>query len=188
MPPYNAAPGLRGQTARRQGRPKGETTTMISAKMQQAINEQIQCEFASAYLYLAMAAWLENQNLPGAAHWMKKQFAEEQTHAMKLFEHVVDRAGQVTLGGIETPKVEYGGLRQVFEAVLTHERLVTASINGLYEVALAEKDYAAQVMLQWFISEQVEEEKNVEDILREIVACDKPHLQLMVDHHLSKRA
>ncbi|HOA72949.1 MAG TPA: ferritin [Phycisphaerae bacterium] len=161
---------------------------MLSQKMQAAFNEQIRNEIASGYLYLAMSAYLESQNFGGAAHWMREQYKEELDHAAKLFKHVTDRSGRVVLEAIEKPPVEFGSLKEVFQAVLAHEQKVTGLINKLYETALAEKDYPAQIELQWFIKEQVEEEKTVEDILAQIEACDgKPHLLLMIDHHLGKR-
>jgi ferritin len=153
-----------------------------------AFNEQIRNEFASAYLYLSMSAWLESQNFPGGAHWMKAQYKEELTHGEKLFGLVNDRNGRVILEGIDKPAAEFGTLAETFKAVLAHEQKVTACINKVYEVALAEKDYAAQIELQWFIKEQVEEEKTVQDILIQLEACDnRPHLMLMIDHHLAKR-
>jgi len=119
---------------------------------------------------------------------MREQYKEELDHAAKLFKHVTDRSGRVVLEAIEKPPVEFGSLKEVFQAVLAHEQKVTGLINKLYETALAEKDYPAQIELQWFIKEQVEEEKTVEDILAQIEACDgKPHLLLMIDHHLGKR-
>ena len=161
---------------------------MLTPKMQGALNDQIANEFASAYLYLAMSAWLESQNFPGAAHWMKEQYKEELAHGEKLYKFVTDRGGRVVLAGIDKPASDYGSLADTFKAVHAHEQKVTASIHRLYEVALAEKDYAAQVELQWFIKEQVEEEKTVQDILLQLEACDgKPHLLLMIDRHLAKR-
>lgn len=162
---------------------------MISQKMQAGLNEQIRNEIASGYLYLAMSAWLESQNFPGAAQWMRAQYKEELEHAAKLFAHVNDRNGRVILEEIPKPPADFGGLKETFEATLAHEQKVTASINKLYELALAEKEYPTQIELQWFIKEQVEEEKNVEDILTQINACDgRPHLMLMIDKRLGKRA
>lgn len=161
---------------------------MISQKMQDALNDQIAKEFSSAYLYLAMSAWLEAQNFPGGAHWMKSQYKEEISHAEKLCKLIMDRSGRVILAAIPQPQAEFGTLTDTFKAVLAHEEKVTASINRLYEVSLAEKDYATQVELQWFITEQVEEEKTVLDILSQLEACEgRPHLMLMIDRHLGKR-
>ncbi len=162
---------------------------MLSQKMQAGLNEQIRNEIASGYLYLAMSAWLESQNMPGGAHWMRAQYKEELDHAGKLFALVTERNGRVILEGLDKPASDYGTLKEVFEATLAHEQKVTAAINKLYEIALAEKDYATQIELQWFIKEQVEEEKNVENILLQIEACDaRPHLMLMIDKRLGKRA
>ncbi len=161
---------------------------MISSKMQEAINEQINKEMFSSYLYLSMAAYFESTGLPGAAAWMYVQAEEERGHAMKLFKHLVDRGGKVTLKAIAAPETEWAGPMAAFKAVYAHEQLVTQSIHALYALALDEKDYAMQVELQWFISEQVEEEKNaleIVDSMKRIEAHETAVLQL--DHRLSKR-
>jgi ferritin len=161
---------------------------MISTKMQNAINEQINKEMFSSYLYLSMAAYFERTGLPGAAKWMYVQSGEETGHAMKLYAHLVDRGGVVSLGAIAAPQTDWAGPMAAFKAVYEHEQFITGSINGLYETALAEKDYAAQVLLQWFINEQVEEEKNavaVIDSMNRIEAHETAVLQL--DHQLGKR-
>ncbi len=161
---------------------------MLSDKMLKAVNDQIELELSSAYLYRAMAADCEAQNLPGFAHWYKVQFQEEQSHAMKLFEHVADRNGRVVLGPVAKPKMEFGSALDGFKEVLAHERKVTASIHRLYELAGAEKDYAMQVLLQWFIKEQVEEEKTAEDVIRQLEAIgDKAHLLLLLDRKMGDR-
>ncbi len=161
---------------------------MISKPMQDAINEQINKEFFSSYLYLSMAAYFESTGLPGAAKWMYAQAGEEKEHAMKLFAHLVDRGGKVTLKVIGAPETEWAGPMAAFKAVYEHEQFITKSIYDLYEVALKEKDYATQVLLQWFITEQVEEEKNalatIESMNR-IEAHETAVLQL--DHQLGKR-
>ncbi len=161
---------------------------MISKAMQAAINEQISKEMFSSYLYLSLAAYFEDTGLPGAANWMYVQAEEEHEHAMKLFKHLVDRGGRVHLKAIAAPETEWAGPMAAFKAVYAHEQGVTESIHGLYEVALNENDYAAQVMLQWFIEEQVEEEKNASEIvasMERIEAHDTAVLQL--DHQLLKR-
>ena len=161
---------------------------MISKAMQDAINEQINKEMFSSYMYLSMAAYFENTGLTGAASWMHAQAGEENEHAMKLFGHLVDRGGKVELKAIAAPQTEWAGPMAAFVAVYEHEQFVTKSIHALYEVALEEKDYAAQVLLQWFISEQVEEEKNASEIvdsMKRIEAHETAVLQL--DHQLSKR-
>jgi ferritin len=161
---------------------------MITDKMAKALSEQVNFELSSAYLYLAMAAQFEAENLPGFAQWMKVQYQEETGHAMKLFGYVADRGGRVTLNAIAKPATEFGAPLEIFKTVLAHERKVTAAINSLYELAIAEKDYATQSQLQWFINEQIEEEKTAENIIRQIEAfADKAHLLLMLDHRLGER-
>ena len=161
---------------------------MISDAMQKAINEQINKELYSSYLYLSMAGYFEANNLPGFAKWMYVQADEERGHGMKLFEHLVDRSGQVMLAPIAGPQTEWKTNLEVFKQIQSHEAAVTASINALYEVALHEKDYAAQVLLQWFITEQVEEEKNAADIVQQLELIDAHGTAvLMLDHQLGKR-
>jgi ferritin len=161
---------------------------MIGKAMQDAMNEQINKELFSSYLYLSMAAYLETKNLPGFAHWMRVQESEEREHAMKFYDFIIERGGQVVLKAIDAPKIEWNSTMEIVEEVATHEAKVSASINGLYELALQEKDYPAQIMLQWFITEQVEEEKNAAEIvasLKMIEAHETAVLQL--DHRLGKR-
>jgi ferritin len=156
--------------------------------MQDAMNDQINKELFSSYLYLSMAAWFEDRNLPGFANWMRVQADEEREHAMKIYDFILERGGKVALKAIDAPKTEWNSTLEVAEEVAAHEGKVTASIHALYELALKEKDYPAQVMLQWFISEQVEEEKNAAEIvasLKMIEAHETAVLQL--DHRLSKR-
>lgn len=161
---------------------------MIGKIMQDAMNEQINKELFSSYLYLSMAAWFEDRNLPGFANWMRVQADEEREHAMKIYDFILERGGKVALKAIDAPKAEWNSTLEVAEEVAAHEGKVTASIHALYELALKEKDYPAQVMLQWFITEQVEEEKNAAEIvasLKMIEAHETAVLQL--DHRLSKR-
>ena len=161
---------------------------MLSKTMQDAINEQIQKEYHSSYLYLAMSAYCEASNLPGSAKWMRVQSQEELSHAMKLFDHVVDRGGRVTLQAIQQPAAEYKSALDVFEKVLAHEQLVTASIHKLYALSLKENDYAAHIMLQWFVAEQVEEEKNAGEAVEQLKAVGESKNGLfMVDRGLGKR-
>jgi ferritin len=160
----------------------------INKKMQDAINEQINAELYSAYLYLSMSAFFEGQNLPGFAKWLRVQFEEEQEHALKFYDFVLERGGEVELKAIAKPAATWESPLAAFKEVLKHEQHVTALINGLYEVALVEKDYASQVLLQWYISEQVEEEDNASQIvasLERIAAHETAVLQL--DHQLGKR-
>ena len=159
---------------------------MIAKKVQDAINAQIQKENYSAYLYLAMAADCEAKNLKGFATWLRVQYQEEVSHALKLYDYLLERGGTVALQPIQAPPADFGTPLQMFEQVLAHEQYVTASINSLYEVALAEKDYATQVFLQWFISEQVEEEASAGEVLEKIRMTGDRAL-VYLDKELGKR-
>jgi ferritin len=161
---------------------------MFDQKLQEAMNRQIKHEISSAYLYLAMAAYCESINLPGCAHWMKTQYGEEMGHAMKFYEFIHDRGGRVVLQAIEQPQADFKGALDVFEKTLAHEQKVTALINELYELAIAKKDYPSQIFLQWFITEQVEEEKNAAVIVETLkLIVDKPHSLIYMDKQLGKR-
>ena len=161
---------------------------MLSKKAQDALNDQIQKEFASAYLYLAMAAHLENRIFPGMAHWMRVQAHEEFGHAMRLFDFVNAREGRVMLQAITQPQADFGTPDKVFEHVLEHERRVTESINKLYELAVSERDYPTQNHLQWFINEQVEEEKTAKEVLDKIRAAEgQGYVLLLLDQQLGQR-
>jgi len=131
----------------------------MSAALQRAMNDQIQKEFYAHYLYLAMSAWFEERNFEGFAKWMRIQADEERTHAMRIFDFVLDRGGKVRLEAIPEPGAKWKTALEVFDDARKHEAMVSGSINDLYARATSEKDYASQVMLQWFITEQVEEEK-----------------------------
>ena len=161
---------------------------MLSKGIQDAINEQITHELASAYLYLSMSASCEADNLAGIARWLRTQWEEEQTHAMKLFDYVHERGGRVVLEAIEKPPADFRTPLDVFQQVLTHEQKVTSLIHRLYEVALKENDYPTQVELQWFIKEQVEEEKNAAAIVEQLkMAKDNTSVLLMLDRQLGSR-
>jgi ferritin len=152
------------------------------------INDQVAKEFYAAYLYLSMAAYCDGKNLPGFAHWMRMQFQEELGHALRLFDFVLERGGQAELQAIDKPPVDFGSPLDVMKAALAHEQKVTASINRLYELADKEKDYPAQLMLQWFINEQVEEERSVGDIIAQLeLAGDGGPALLMMDRQLAGR-
>jgi ferritin len=162
---------------------------MINNKMQEAINEQIKAEMDSAHLYLAMSVYCESKNLRGFAHWLKTQYQEETEHTFKLLNYLVERGGIVKLQGIQAPAAEFGTPLQVFEKVLAHEVQITSLVNKLYEVALQEKDYAAQIFLQWFIQEQVEEEGNATAILERLKMIGTSNGSLLyIDKELGKRA
>lgn len=160
----------------------------MNIKMQEAINDQIQKEFYSAYLYLAMSAACEENNLLGFAKWLRVQYHEETEHGMKLLDHLLERGGKVQLRELAAPPCEFDIPLVMFADVLKHEQFVTASINALYETALSEKDYPAQIMLQWFISEQVEEESNASAILEQLkLIGDNKGALLMLDKELGQR-
>jgi ferritin len=161
---------------------------MISKAMQDAVNDQINREFYSSYLYLAMAAYFESKNLAGFAKWMHVQEAEERAHGMKRYEFLVDRGGRVLLKPIAAPESDWKTSLDLFRQVAEHEAAVTASIHALYALAVKETDYAAQVMLQWFITEQVEEEKNATEIVQRLELVEaRGTAVLMLDHRLGKR-
>ena len=161
---------------------------MIGKAMQDAINEQINKELYSSYLYLSMAAYFENKNLVGFAHWMRIQEGEEREHAMKFYDFLLERGGQISLKAIDVPPSTWKSDIEIFKEVAAHEAKVTASINALYELALKEKDYPAQVLLQWYINEQVEEEKNAVEIVSSLEMIERHETAvLQLDHQLSKR-
>lgn len=161
---------------------------MISKPLQDALNQQINFELFSAYLYLSMSAHFEAQNLSGFANWMLVQYQEETGHAMKFYKYVFDRNGVVTLKAIDQPATKFKTPADVFKQVLEHEQKVTSLINKLFEVAVKEKDYAAQSFLQWFINEQVEEEKNATDIINMLeMIGDSPVSLIMADRQLAAR-
>jgi ferritin len=161
---------------------------MLNKTVQYAINQQIKHEFYSAYLYLSMSAYYETLNLPGFAHWMRLQHQEELTHAMKFFDFVNDREGSVELQAIEQPPSEFQSPLDIFQQSLEHERKISGMIHRLYELAVREKDYPTQALLQWFITEQVEEEKNASQVVEQLkmTGGDTTAL-LMLDRELAAR-
>ncbi len=162
---------------------------MFSSKVQEAMNEQIKNELYSAYIYLSMAAHFEAVNLPGFAHWMRMQSNEEVEHAMKFFDFINERGGRVELSAIDQPPVEWGSPLSIFETALGHEQKVTGMIDNIYETAVAEKDYASQIMLQWFIDEQVEEEKSAGEIVETLkMFGERDTVVLLLDRQLGARA
>jgi ferritin len=161
---------------------------MINKTVQDAINEQIKNELYSAYLYLSMSAYFEAENLPGFAHWMRVQAGEEQEHAMKFYEYIYERGGRVQLKALDQPPFEWSSTMEVFQQVLEHEQKVTSLIHNLFALALKENDYPTQVMLHWFINEQVEEEKNASAIVAQVKMIEaKGSAILYLDHELGER-
>jgi ferritin len=161
---------------------------MMTDKMEKALNEQINEEMYSAYLYLAMSAWFESQNFPGFAAWMKVQAREENTHAMKFFEYINERRGRVVLKAIKEPAKEWKSPLAAFEGALEHEQYITGRINDLMNLAVAEKDHATANLLQWFVKEQVEEEATADRIVQMLkMAASHPGALLMLDHQMGER-
>ncbi len=161
---------------------------MFNQKVQDALNDQIQREMESAYIYLSMAAYFDSVGLPGMAQWMRSQFQEEQFHAFKFFDYVGDRGGRVVLQPIGQPQVEFESPLDVFQVTLGHEQKITGHINDLYALASEERDFATQMFLNWFIEEQVEEEKNANDIIDILERIgDNGHALIMLDKELGQR-
>ena len=141
---------------------------MIKKAVTEALNEQINAEFHSAYLYLSMSAYFHSVGLAGYANWMRVQYQEELAHATHFFDYVNERGGSVKLSPIGEVPVTFSGTLNVFEETLVHEQLVTGLINNLMDIAIKESDHATKSFLQWFVDEQVEEEANVEQILNNL--------------------
>ena len=141
---------------------------MISPKMEKALNDQINAEMFSAYLYLAMVAYFQDKNLGGFANWMTVQNQEETFHAMKFFRYVTERGGRVTLGAIDKPQFEWESPLAAMEAAQKHEAYITGRINDLMNLAIKEKDHASVNFLNWFVAEQVEEEDSVNEVVQKL--------------------
>jgi ferritin len=161
---------------------------MIKKEVLDALNEQINAESYSAYMYLSMAGYFENMGLPGFANWMKVQYQEEAAHALKFFNYVTDRGGKVVLKAVEQVPVDFDGVVDVYEKTLAHENSVTELINNLMNVAVKASDHASQSFLKWFVDEQVEEESNVEKILATLKLINgQGNGIFMMDRELSQR-
>lgn len=162
---------------------------MLKPKIQDALNKQINEELFSSYLYLSMAAYFESTNLKGMARWMRFQAQEELGHAMKFIDYVNERDGRVLLATINEPKTGWEGPADVFRDVYEHECHITALINELADLALTEKDHATGTLLQWFITEQVEEEAAAQDVLGKLkLVGDNGVAIFMLDAELGQRA
>ncbi|MEM2131474.1 MAG: ferritin [Candidatus Woesearchaeota archaeon] len=160
----------------------------ISQKVEKKINEQINHEFYSAYLYLAMSAYFERNNFKGFAHWMKKQAEEETKHAIKYFNYVFERQGNVVLEEIEKPKTEWKNPLEAFEDAFKHEQKVTSLIYEINNLASEEKDYATISFNKWFVDEQVEEESTSLEIVEKLkLIGDNKQGLFMLDSFLGKR-
>ena len=152
----------------------------MDGTVQQSLNNQIKHEFDSAYFYLSAAGYFESVNLSGFAHWMRLQAQEEVSHAMKIFDFIHDRGASATLQAIDQPPGGFASPLDAFTQALEHERRVTGLIHDLYGLALEKQDYPAQVLLQWFISEQVEEEKNATQIVEELKMASESRSALLL--------
>ncbi len=162
---------------------------MIKQKVESALNNQINKEFFSYYLYLAIAAHFESNNMKGFGHWLRIQAKEEAEHAMKLFNYLIGREGKVILQPIEAPPSTWKSYKEVFEDVYRHEQKVTGLIAKLVELAKTEKDHATEVFLQWFVSEQVEEEATAHEVLQKLqLAGNDGSALFILDSELGKRS
>lgn len=161
---------------------------MSGKKVQDAFNDQINAEVYSAYLYWSMSAYFESMNLKGLASWMRCQAQEEILHAVKFQNFINDRRGRVVLGGIDAPPAEWDSPLAAFEAALKHECMVSGRIADLVNLAVAEKDHAANALLQWFVTEQVEEEASADEVVGKLKLTDGvPGALLLVDQELGQR-
>ncbi len=161
---------------------------MITDRVENGLNDQLNQELAASYSYLAMSAHLESTVFGGFANWMRIQAEEEREHAMKIYRYLADRGGRITLRAVDQPKGDYESIEELFETALALERRTTARINQLYEAAAAEKDYTTLEFLGWFLSEQVEEEKAAENMVERIKLADGQSNSLIrLDYEAAKR-
>ncbi|MEI7474734.1 MAG: ferritin [bacterium] len=161
---------------------------MVTKNMEMAINQQLNDEFFSSYLYLSMAAYFESVGLMGFANWMHIQAKEENMHAMKFYKYISERGGRIKLHQIEAPKTDWESPADVFNEVIEHEKKITKSINELINLALDEKDHATNIFLQWFITEQIEEEANVNDVINQLkLMANAPGGLFIIDRELAQR-
>lgn len=162
---------------------------MISGKMTTSLNGQINKELYSAYLYLSMSAYSDSIGLKGFANWFYVQYQEETEHAMRIYQYLQEQGESVKLQAIEQPPVEFETALQMFEATLEHEKFITKSINELVDLAIQEKDHATHIFLQWFVTEQVEEEANDNEIIDKLkLIGDQANALFMLDKDLASRA
>lgn len=161
---------------------------MLKDSVQKALNDQVKQEFYSAHVYLAMCAWFEDQGLPGFASWMRFQYQEELGHGIKIFDFINDRDGKVIIEGVEAPPTSWGSPLDAFEAAYANEKEVSRSIDDLYNLADQENDHATKVMLQWFITEQVEEEASTKQAVDRLkLAGDDSSALLVLDQQFGSR-
>jgi ferritin len=161
---------------------------MVPKKIEEAFSEQIKFELESAYIYLSMAAYFDTDGFPGMGQWMRAQVQEEVTHAMRFYKHIVERGGHVLFHPIAVPPQDWKSPLAAFEAAYEHEKFITAKIDGLMKLSLAENDHASRTMLQWFVDEQVEEEASASKVAQDLklVGNDGRGI-LMLDRELGTR-
>jgi ferritin len=161
---------------------------MIKKKIQDAFNKQINEEIFSSYLYLSMSAYFESENLKGFANWMRVQAQEELVHAMKFFAFIADRGGQVILAGLKAPQTRWASPLAAFEAAYKHEQHITGRINDLVALSMKENDYASHTFLQWFVTEQVEEEASADEVVQKLkMVKSSPDALYMLDKEMGTR-
>lgn len=161
---------------------------MLSPKMQDALNQQLNAELYSGYMYLSMSSYFKSINLDGFAAWMHAQAQEELMHALKFYDFIIQRGGRALLAEVAAPPTEWQSPVEVFEATLAHEQKVTGLINDLMEVAISERDHATRIFLQWFVTEQVEEEESVGGVLEQLKLMGEATGGLfMIDRELGQR-
>ena len=161
---------------------------MIGKKMLAGLNQQIQEEYYSAYLYLSMSAYLDRRGLSGMSHWMRIQYQEEEFHALKLYDYILERGGEVELLPIQKPQNDWTSVLKVFQDALAHEEYITGKINGLVDLAITEKDHASNNFLQWYVEEQVEEEDTANTNVHALTLIeDDSRGLLMLDREMSTR-
>jgi len=162
---------------------------MLGKKMENALNEQVNREMYSAYLYMSMSSHFSHIGLKGFANWFMVQYHEEMMHAMKIYEYMNLQGGRILLKSLKQPPSEFASPLDAFNKTLDHEQFITKSINDLMELALAEKDHASQIFLQWYVTEQVEEESNDNEIISQLkIIRDDPNGLMMLDRELAARA
>ncbi len=161
---------------------------MLTQKMLDAFNKQVNAELYSGYLYLSMNAYFESINLSGFAHWMRLQAAEELTHGMKMYDFINQRGGRAMLAAVDAPQSDWDSPLAAFEDALQHEQKVTGMINALVDTAIAESDHASNIFLQWFVTEQIEEEQNADAVVQKLkLMGDSKNGLFMIDRELAGR-
>jgi len=162
---------------------------MLKERIEKALNDQVNAEVFSAYLYLSMSASFSEMNFSGFAQWMKVQASEEMVHAMKIYDFIIERGGRVTLTQIDSPETVWESPLAAFEAAYKHEQYVTGRINDLVDIAIEEKDHASNIFLQWFVTEQVEEEASADEIVQKLkLVGTQGNAVFMLDRELGARA